>query len=91
MSFCRRSRSCRTAGQWSPRFSAASLRGALLLIHGEIDDNVHLANTTQFAYELQRAQKPFQLMVYPKSRHGVLLQALKDAIVEVIRKRLTSS
>jgi len=32
---------------------------------------VHVANTMQFAYELQRAQKPFRLMLYPKSRHGV--------------------
>ena len=32
---------------------------------------VHLANTLQFAYELQKANRPFQLMLYPKSRHGV--------------------
>jgi len=55
----------------SPRFAAADLHGALMLIHGMIDDNVHMANTVQFAYELQRAQQPFQLMLYPKSRHGV--------------------
>jgi len=30
-----------------------------------------MANTMQFLYELQRANKPVQLMVYPKSRHGV--------------------
>jgi dipeptidyl-peptidase 4 len=55
----------------SPRWSAAHLHGALLLIHGAIDDNVHMANALQFAYELQKAQKSFQLMLYPKSRHGV--------------------
>jgi len=60
----------------SPRFSAADLHGALMLIHGAIDDNVHLANTMQFAYELQKAQKPFQLMLYPKSRHGITDPAL---------------
>jgi dipeptidyl-peptidase-4 len=60
----------------SPRWSAADLHGALLLIHGEIDDNVHLANTMQFAYALQRAQKPFRLMVYPKSRHSITDPAL---------------
>ena len=49
----------------------ANLHGALLLMHGAIDDNVHVANTMQFAYELQKAQKPFELMLYPKSRHGV--------------------
>src|SRR5262249_18383446 len=56
----------------SPRWSAASLHGALLLVHGAIDDNVHVSNTMQLVYELQKARKPFQLMIYPKSRHGVV-------------------
>jgi dipeptidyl-peptidase-4 len=60
----------------SPRWSAANLHGALLLIHGAIDDNVHVANTMQLAYELQKAGKPFELMLYPKSRHGVADPAL---------------
>ena len=55
----------------SPRWAAKDLHGALMLVHGAIDDNVHPGNTLQFAYELQKAQKPFQLMLYPKSRHGV--------------------
>ena len=55
----------------SPRFAAANLHGSLLLIHGAVDDNVHLQNTMQLVYELQKANKPFNLMLYPKSRHGV--------------------
>jgi dipeptidyl-peptidase-4 len=55
----------------SPVTAAKNLHGKLLLIHGAIDDNVHMANTIQFIYELQKAGKQFQLMVYPKSRHGV--------------------
>jgi dipeptidyl-peptidase-4 len=55
----------------APRWAAADLHGDLLLIHGAVDDNVHVSNTLQFAYELQKANKPFQLMLYPKSRHGV--------------------
>ena len=55
----------------SPRFFAGDLHGKLLLIHGAMDDNVHVQNTIQFAYELQKAGKPFQMMLYPKSRHGV--------------------
>jgi dipeptidyl-peptidase-4 len=55
----------------SPRFNAADLQGELLLIHGTMDDNVHLQNTLQFVYELQQAGKQFELMLYPKSRHGV--------------------
>jgi dipeptidyl-peptidase-4 len=60
----------------SPRFAAANLHGALLLIHGAIDDNVHVQNTMQMTYELQQAGKPFRLMLYPKSRHGVTDPAL---------------
>ena len=55
----------------APRAAAANLTGDLLLIHGTTDDNVHMANTIQFAYELQKAGKQFRMMLYPKSRHGV--------------------
>jgi dipeptidyl-peptidase-4 len=60
----------------SPRWAASNLHGALLLIHGAIDDNVHISNTMQLVYELQKADKPFELMLYPKSRHGVTDPAL---------------
>jgi dipeptidyl-peptidase-4 len=60
----------------SPRFAAAGLSGNLLLLHGTMDDNVHLQNTLQLAYELQKANKPFRLMLYPRSRHGVSDPAL---------------
>jgi dipeptidyl-peptidase-4 len=55
----------------APRWAAKDLHGKLLLLHGTIDDNVHLQNTLQFAYELQKEGKPFEMMVYPKSRHGI--------------------
>jgi dipeptidyl-peptidase-4 len=60
-------------GYWksSPVNYAKDLHGKLLLIHGAIDDNVHMANTIQFLYELQKSGKQVQLMLYPKSRHGV--------------------
>jgi dipeptidyl-peptidase-4 len=60
----------------SPRNFAANLSGRLLLVHGAIDDNVHPQNTTQFAYELQKAGRPFRMMLYPRSRHGVTEPAL---------------
>jgi dipeptidyl-peptidase-4 len=53
----------------SPRFSAANLHGALLLVHGSMDENVHMQHTLQFSYELQKAGKPFDMMIYPRSRH----------------------
>jgi len=62
------------------------------LIHGSIDDNVHMANTLQFAYELQKAEKPFQLMLYPKSRHGItdpaLVKHLRTTMFEFVLDRL---
>ena len=51
--------------------AARNLSGKLLLIHGVIDDNVHMQNTMQLAYELQKAGKQFDLMVYPTARHGL--------------------
>jgi dipeptidyl-peptidase 4 len=76
----------------SPRFVAGDLHGALMLIHGMIDDNVHLANTIQFAYELQKAQKTFQLMLYPESRHGIsdpaLVKHLRSTMLSFVLEHL---
>lgn len=42
-----------------------------MLIHGVMDDNVHQQNTIQLAFELQKNQHQFDLMLYPTQRHGV--------------------
>jgi dipeptidyl-peptidase 4 len=55
----------------SPRFNAADLHGQLMLIHGTTDDNVHAQNTLQFAYDLQQLGKPFEMMMYPRTKHSV--------------------
>jgi dipeptidyl-peptidase-4 len=55
----------------SPVLAAKELKGDVLLIHGEVDDNVHLANTMQMIAALQRHGKPLELMIYPGSAHGV--------------------
>lgn len=55
----------------SPLLGADKLHGRVLLLHGEVDDNVHLANTMQMAAALQRAGKPFDMMIYPGSAHAV--------------------
>jgi dipeptidyl-peptidase-4 len=52
--------------------AAANLSGKLLLIHGVIDENVHLQNTLNLAGKLQAAGKSFDLMVYPGNRHAVV-------------------
>jgi len=54
----------------APRNAVANARGRILLLHGEMDDNVHVQNSMQFAYDLQRAGTAFEMMVYAKSRHG---------------------
>ena len=51
--------------------AAANLHGKLLIVHGMIDDNVHMQNSAQFIDALQRANKDFEIMVYPRSRHGI--------------------
>lgn len=65
--------------------AAKNLNGKLLLVHGAIDDNVHMQNTIQFVYELQKADKQFQLMLYPKNRHGVV----DPAQVKQMRQMMT--
>lgn len=51
---------------------AADLRGALLVIHGMADDNVLFTNSTALFKRLQDLNKPFDIMAYPGSKHGVL-------------------
>ena len=50
---------------------ADNLKGKLLLVHGLIDNNVHVGNTIHLADALQRAGKEFDLMIYPENRHGI--------------------
>ncbi|MEL7119602.1 MAG: DPP IV N-terminal domain-containing protein [Bacteroidota bacterium] len=50
---------------------ADKLKGELLLIHGTIDDNVHMQQTMQLISKLQDLGKDFELMVYPGNRHGI--------------------
>ena len=76
----------------SPVNAAKDLHGKLLLIHGAIDDNVHMSNTIQFVYELQKTAKQFELMLYPKSRHGVtdpvLVKHMRQMMTEFILANL---
>ena len=49
---------------------AASLRGALMLVVGELDDNVDPASTLQVSAALVRAGKDHELVVIPGAGHG---------------------
>ena len=50
---------------------AANLQGRLLLITGEIDNNVHPASTMRLADALIRNNKRFDMMVIPRADHGL--------------------
>ena len=49
---------------------AGNLKGRLLLVHGDIDDNVHPGNTTRVINALIKANKRFEMLYLPGQRHG---------------------
>jgi len=49
---------------------AKNLKGHLMLAHGDIDNNVHPANTIRMANALIKANKRFDLVILPGQRHG---------------------
>jgi len=49
---------------------AKNLKGKLLLIHGEIDNNVHPSNTIRLVNALIKANKRFDMLILPTQRHG---------------------
>lgn len=49
---------------------AGNLKGHLLLVHGDIDNNVHPANTIRLVDALIKAGKRFDFMLLPGQRHG---------------------
>lgn len=52
------------------QMNAGNLKGKLLLAHGGMDDNVPPYNTYLVVEALQKANKDFDLMVFPNARHG---------------------
>ena len=49
---------------------AKNLKGNLLLVHGDIDNNVHPGNTMRVVDALIKANKRFQMLILPGQRHG---------------------
>ncbi len=47
-----------------------NLKGTLQLVHGTIDDNVHVQNTLQLVAALEDKGKDFEMTFYPGGRHG---------------------
>ena len=47
-----------------------NFKGVLQLVHGTMDDNVHMQNSIQLLSALQEQGKPVEFMLYPGGRHG---------------------
>ena len=45
-------------------------KGMLQIVHGIIDDNVHMQNSIQLISKLQDRKKDFEFMMYSGGRHG---------------------
>lgn len=54
----------------SPITYADKYKGMLRIVHGTIDDNVHMQNSIQFVDKLENLNKHFEFMMYPGERHG---------------------
>jgi len=53
---------------------AKDLKGSLLVMHGMADDNVLFLNSTKLFRKLQDLSNPFDVMVYPGAKHGLMRQ-----------------
>ncbi|MDX2030071.1 MAG: DPP IV N-terminal domain-containing protein [Blastocatellia bacterium] len=49
---------------------APNLRGKLLIVHGDMDDNTHPANAFQLIDALTKANKDYDLIILPNRNHG---------------------
>jgi dipeptidyl-peptidase-4 len=58
--------------------NAGKLKGKLLLLHGMLDDNVHPNNTFELANALQSLNRPFSMMLFPNSDHGIWSPAVES-------------
>jgi dipeptidyl-peptidase 4 len=63
---------------------AANLHGALLLVHGTGDDNVHFQNSVQMIDALIKAGKQFRLMIYPNKTHSIAGADARDHLFHMI-------
>ncbi len=66
----------------SPLYFADRLKAPVLLIHGAIDDNVHMQNTMNFVEALVKANKPFELYIQPDQKHGFQGQTVRTYLDE---------
>jgi dipeptidyl-peptidase-4 len=55
----------------APLAQVDGLKGPLLIMHGDADDNVHVQNSVALIRKLIDAGKNFDFMMYPQKEHGI--------------------
>ena len=55
----------------SPINHVKKMKGNFLLIHGTSDDNVHYQNSMMLTDALVKANKQFEMFMYPNKDHGI--------------------
>lgn len=55
----------------SPITHVRKLSGKYLIVHGTSDDNVHVENTIEMVDALVKANKQFDMFLYPNRDHGI--------------------
>ena len=55
----------------NPKNRVNNLHGALLLVHGLADDNVHPQNTFEYSEAMVQADKDFKELIYTNRNHGI--------------------
>ena len=55
----------------SPINHVNKLKGKYLIIHGTADDNVHFQNSAEMISALEKANKQFDMAIYPDKNHSI--------------------
>jgi dipeptidyl-peptidase-4 len=62
------------------------LKGSLLLIHGMADDNVLFTHTTRLIKALEDRNIPFDMLVYPGSKHSLDGKQIRSHVFSAIAR-----
>jgi len=63
----------------------------LLIVHGLMDENVHFAHTAELINELIKANKPYDLQVFPHERHSFTNQQARLYKLTILLKFLNQN
>lgn len=69
---------------YNPINDVDKLEDPLLVIHGDRDDNVHVQNTMDFINAAVKADKHFELFIYPNENHAINKNSNKKHVFEEV-------